>query len=236
MNPSDLSADDLSLALALSSTPDLLAELVALSRSRLGFFPNTFARTFEYPWFATRMADCAGRAVLDVGAGVNVLPLWLADREANVVTIDNHAMERIPDSRQTWNEWGFFDYGILDPRIRSYRVDVASFKTMSPFDTIYSVSVLEHLLAVDRRRALSAIAGMTRYGSVFLLSVDLVQNTDRLWAMCEGRLVEEESRHGSLHDLIGELAQESLKMVSCEICRGIARTRTDFALIECRRT
>src|SRR4029077_16029877 len=87
----------------------LLDELRRLSNERLGFFPATARRAIEYPWFADRLLDCAGKRILDVGAGVNVLPLWLADRGATVVTVDPHPQVRDPSDKSHWNEWGYLD-------------------------------------------------------------------------------------------------------------------------------
>jgi SAM-dependent methyltransferase len=60
------------LAIGAQSAVDLdrLNELVAFSRERIGFFPRAVIRMHEYPWFVDKMRDCAGKHILDVGAGV----------------------------------------------------------------------------------------------------------------------------------------------------------------------
>jgi len=232
---SDISAPD--LARALGDAPDraMLADLVAVSRERIGFFPATSSRTIEYPWFASRLAGNAGRVVIDVGAGVCVLPFWLADRGCRVVTLDSHPAARDPRDRAGWNEWGFLDYGRLDPRIVSHRIDAAAFEPEVRAAAVYSVSVLEHMKAVVRRAVIARLPGWLAPGGRLYLSFDLVPGTDELWPLSEGRIVDAGGDHGVFADVLAELRAVGLKIVDTSLVRSIPASRTDVAFLEALR-
>jgi hypothetical protein len=95
-----------------SSTPKLLKEMVDYSLNKIGFFPKTTIRLFEYPWIYEQIEKYKrlnGTRIVDVGAGVSLLPFYLADKEAIVTTIDPHPnLERKLEDKHNWNEWGFF--------------------------------------------------------------------------------------------------------------------------------
>ena len=227
-NPSDIGAAGLAWGMAHCPTPRLLAELVTLSRRQLGFFPQTIIRTLEYPWMATRMRGFAGRRVLDVGAGVSVMPLWLAEQGAQVVTCDPHDMIRDPAHRSGWNEWGFLDYAALDPRIASLNLPVEAVEDQEGFDAIYSVSVVEHIPAAARRAALARIARLLRPGGTLLLTVDVVPGSDDLWPLAEGRAVDPDAAHGTTADLRAEIEAQGLRLVEITERRAIPGSRTDL--------
>src|SRR5712692_6498816 len=91
----DMSAEARGAALAASDRADLLRELVDVSHAAFGFFADQFTYTINYPWVAARLEGLpAGSRVLDFGAGVSPMPLWLADRGVLVDTVDNHPIER----------------------------------------------------------------------------------------------------------------------------------------------
>jgi 2-polyprenyl-3-methyl-5-hydroxy-6-metoxy-1,4-benzoquinol methylase len=161
----------------------LLLELMRLSREKFGFFPKTISRTFEYPWFARRLGGDPMRRVLDIGAGVCVLPLWLAQRKIDVVTIDSSRLQRDPDDKGGWNEWGYLDYGRLDTRIVSHHLDAQLYEPEQPFDAIYSVSVIEHMPANVRRNVLSRLPSWLAPSGRVFLSLDLTPGTDNLWPL-----------------------------------------------------
>jgi hypothetical protein len=232
---SDIPEHALARALADAQDRALLAELVALSREQIGFFPATASRTVEYPWFAERLARHAGRAVIDVGAGVCVLPFWLARQDCRVVTLDSHRLARDPRARADWNEWGFLDYGKLDPRIVSYRIDAAAFEPELPAAAVYSVSVLEHMPAAVRRALVARLAGWLAPGGRVYLSLDLVPGTDDLWPLSEGRIVDPGGEHGGFADVLAELRAAGLVIVETSLARGIPASRTDVAFLEAQR-
>ncbi len=221
------------LAYGMRETPDwpLLDELVGLSREHLGFFPSTIIRTIEYPWFAGRLAAHAGQAVLDVGAGVSALPLWLAKKGCQVTTLDNHTLVRRRQDIHKWNEWGFLDYSSLDPSITSLQVDASTFETGERFAAIYSISVLEHVPAQLRRRILSAMKRLLApYGRCYL-SFDLVPDSEALWRMSEGSEVEPPEIHGRLEDVLNELPAAGLQVLETTTRRRIEGSRTDLAFV-----
>jgi len=221
------------LAWGFSETPDseILTDLVALSRDKLGFFPKTVIRALEYPWFAKRMADAAGKRILDVGAGVNVLPFWLAARGAEVVTVDNHPLRRDLADRSNWNEWGFLDYGAMDGRIASFNMDMAKFALGTSFDVIYSVSVIEHMPAATRRAVIGQMAALLAPGARLLLSLDLVPGSDALWPLSEGVRVDVEGAHGSIQDVLAELRGAGLAPLEWGVRREIPGSRTDLLFL-----
>ncbi|MDR3387543.1 MAG: methyltransferase domain-containing protein [Rudaea sp.] len=200
------------------------------------FFPAHNPRALEYPWLAENVpADLRGLRLLDVGAGVNPLPFVFADRGAVVVTLDNHPATRDPDHREHWNEWGSLDYSRLDPRISSLRVAYEQSVIAQPFDCIYSVSVIEHLPWRIRRQWLGKFAQQLKSRGVLLLTVDLVPDTDLLWNMSEGNVVEDAAVHGEFSTLIDELGQTGFAVADTRVERRIPATRVDVGFIKAMR-
>jgi 2-polyprenyl-3-methyl-5-hydroxy-6-metoxy-1,4-benzoquinol methylase len=224
------------LAWGMAETPDweLLSELVGLSRTKLGFFPSTIIRTIEYPWFAQRLDRHAGDAVLDVGAGVCVLPLWLAGKGCKVVTVDNHPLVRDTQQKSRWNEWGFLDYSSIDPAITSLQVDASTFEASQPFGAIYSVSVLEHVPGDLRRAILANLKRLLADHGYLYLSFDLVPNTNDLWPLSEGKTVETPDVHGRLVDVQAELRDAGFQVLEATTRRHMEGSRTDLAFIVAR--
>jgi 2-polyprenyl-3-methyl-5-hydroxy-6-metoxy-1,4-benzoquinol methylase len=223
------------LAYGLMHTPDwpLLNELVALSREQLGFFPKTVIRTVEYPWFARRLERHAGERVLDVGAGVCALPLWLALRGCHVTTVDSHSLTRDPRQRgNNWNEWGFLDYGLLDERIVSLQVDAATYSALESFDAIYSVSVLEHLPAELRRAIFANLRRQLSPDGRLYMSFDLVPGTDDLWLLSEGQVVEDPGVHGDIDTILSEMRGLGFRIDEFTKVRHIQGSRTDIVMLE----
>jgi len=231
---SDADASLLDVAYGCEETADwrLLVELTRLSRDKLGFFPKTIGRTIEYPWFARRLRADPGARILDIGSGVCVLPLWLAQQDIDVVTIDYSAHHRDLDDKGGWNEWGYLDYGRLDARIISHHLDAQLYEPEQPFDAIYSVSVIEHMRANVRRNVLNKLPGWLAPGGRVLVSLDLTPGTDDLWPLSEGEVVDRKQPHGTLHDVTAEMQQAGLRIVEVAVRRAIAGSRTDLAFIE----
>ena len=84
--------------------------------------------------------------------------------EAGLQAYLTHPLHRDPADRSRWTEWGFLDYGALDPRITSINAPVEALEGAAPFDAACSVSVVEHLPADVRRAALARIAALLRPG------------------------------------------------------------------------
>jgi 2-polyprenyl-3-methyl-5-hydroxy-6-metoxy-1,4-benzoquinol methylase len=209
----------------------LLLELTRLSREKLGFFPKTITRTLEYPWFASQLRAGLRHRVLDIGAGVCVLPLWLAQQGIDVVTIDS-SPQRDLDNKAGWNEWGYLDYSRLDARIVSHNLDAQLYEPERPFNAIYSVSVMEHMPRNVRRNVLNKLPSWLAPGGRVFLSLDLTSGTDDLWPLSEGQVVDREQHHGTLHDVAAEMKQAGLQVIKVAVRRRIAGSKTDVAFIE----
>ena len=228
----DIGLHELAVGIGFHDDPAALLDLVAFSRARIGFFPRTVIRTHEYPWFARQIGDCAGLKILDVGAGVCCLPFLFADRGAVVTTVDKHVSLRNSQPRDQWNEWGFLDYGAIDQRITSYNTDMSGFDPSVSFDIIYSVSVMEHMPATVRRAAIGRIAQLLGPGGKLYLSLDLIPGTTDLWNMNEGQIVDP-AGHGTLADIIAELAGAGLHLLAESTLAGMPLSRTDVAYLIC---
>lgn len=231
----DIDAQELSALLIASAQPRLLNELVAISRDTFGFFPAHAPRAVEYPWvLATLQASARDNRILDVGAGINALPLALARRGARVSTVDSHPVVRDPRRREEWNEWGFLDYAALDASIRSFHVAYEDWQADAPFAAIYSVSVIEHLPAHVRRRWIAAFRRHLRPAGLLLLTVDLVPGCEVLWNRSEGVVVEEAALHGDLAGLCRELTEAGFRIEETSTARNLLRSNVDLALIRAR--
>jgi hypothetical protein len=71
---------------------------------------------------------------MDVGAGVSPLPIVLAQKGVRVDCNDKSPTSRIMPVTAEWNEWGLFDYSVVDPRIRSYHRDAREYVPAQPYD------------------------------------------------------------------------------------------------------
>jgi 2-polyprenyl-3-methyl-5-hydroxy-6-metoxy-1,4-benzoquinol methylase len=233
----DMSAEDLGAALAASDRADLLRELVDVSHAAFGFFADQFTYTINYPWVAARLEGLpAGSRVLDFGAGVSPMPLWLADRGVLVDTVDNHPIERTLPSAEDWNAWGFFDYRQLRPNVASHHCAIAEFTPVSRFDAVYSVCVLAHMPRATREDTLRRCHGWLQSGGRLLLTIDLIPATDFLWNRSEGREVEPLLVHGTVAELLCQLASIGFRLNESRVLRTLPRSRTDVLLIDCTAT
>lgn len=231
----DMAGRDVERMMALTPYPQLLSALVYKGRETLGFFPAHNPRALEYPWILAHVpADLQGVKILDVGAGVNPLPLVLADRGAVVTTVDNHPQTRVPENRAQWNEWGFLDYATLDPRITSMHCAYEQAQFPAPWDCIYSVSVIEHLQCSVRQQWIEGFAVQLKPGGLLLLTVDLIPGTDLLWNRSEGQVVEETAVHGSWLSLLQELENIGLEIQTTEFARNIPDSQVDVGLLSAR--
>lgn len=233
----DIGYDNLEQLIKSSKSPEILTSLVALSRKSFGFFNKTLSRSVEYPYIIKTIGAIVGKHVLDVGAGVSPLPLYLALHGATVVTVDNSATVRQPDcDRHEWNGWGFFDYGQLNDNIASLNRDICDIEfSAEQFDCIYSVSVLEHMSAESRRAMWGRMSPWVKESGLLLLTLDLVPETECLWNYCEGKLVEQSDLHGDTKAVEAELNKEGFGLDECKILRMAPESMTDIALLSFRK-
>jgi SAM-dependent methyltransferase len=223
---------DLQAMLARTPYADDLRTLVERAQATIGFFPAHNPRALEYPWvLASLPVQLGGMRILDVGAGVNPLPFVLADRGAQVVTLDNHPLTRSASDRAAWNEWGFLDYATLDARIRSIRCAWEDARLDETFDAIYSVSVIEHVPAAVRRAWIGQFARYLETGGRLLLTVDITPDSDRLWNRSEGNVVDAACEHGTFATLLDELRHAGFAIDHTGIERAIPDARIDAGFI-----
>jgi 2-polyprenyl-3-methyl-5-hydroxy-6-metoxy-1,4-benzoquinol methylase len=227
--------DNLVAGIHRSSRPKLLKSLVEFSLAELGFFSRTPHRMLEYPWIVSEMGEVGGLRVLEVGAGVNPLPLWLARAGAVVTTVDNHLHRRTQADQHEWNEWGFLDYSSLNERVRSFNCEISDLQTEDIFHIVYSTSVLEHVLASRRRSIFKRIAALLHPNGRLLMTLDLIPGTKQLWNRSEGREVESVTDHGDVDGVLAELENAGFTVGNCEIVRTMDGSRTDLALIKAAR-
>lgn len=235
-HPYDLAPDLLARALAAAERPDLLQQLVDTSRRVWGVYTRHFAYTINYPWVAAKLESLAkGSRILDVGAGVTPLPLFLAERGLFVETVDPHSIVRTRIATADWNEWGFFDYGALHPNLKSSNCAIADFTAAESFDAIYSVSAITHLSRAVREDAIRRCHALLRSGGLLLLAVDLIPSTNFLWNYSAGREIETPERHGTIYDLLEQLSLLNFDITEAEGRRSVMESRTDLAFIAASR-
>ena len=231
----DIGLHEMAVGARYSPNALKLKHLIKFSREKIGFFPKTIIRTHEYSWFIEHIQDCAGKRILDVGAGVCCLPFYLADCGAEVTTVDRHHIMRNSQPKEAWNEWGFLDYGALQPGIKSFNMDMGEFDTDESFDIIYSVSVIEHMTAKVRQAVISQMSRLMRTQGALFLSLDLFPGSMLLWNYNEGKIVDSQN-HGTLDDIKAELTASGFDVFSESFVRGMPLSRTDVAYLVCKKS
>jgi SAM-dependent methyltransferase len=230
----DMAADDFNHAARLTPRPDLLRYLADLSRQCFGFYTRHFPRSLEYPWIAAKLEDNAARKIMvDIGTGLCPVPPFLAERGAVVHCLDSHPLIRTAETRAQWNEWGFFDYAALHPRLFSHHIDALAFQPPAPVDVVYSISVIEHMPRQVWTATLAAAARWLKPGGRLLLTLDLVPGTDLLWNYSEGRMVEAPEAHGDRRTIAQQLDALGFEVVEEQVLRALPQSRTDILLLDC---
>ena len=229
----DIGEEGLAWALARSPAPETLTALVSRAREHFGWFSKQVSRAFEYPWVMDQLGCLPETTVLDVGAGISPLPLLLAELGAKVITVDHSPTQRVLEQNaREWTGWGFFDYAVLHPHIRSQNNDVSAVHfPEQAFGAVYSVSVIEHMPSQARRCLWSRIGRWLDRKGLLLLTVDLIHNTDQLWNLSEGKQVETSRKHGDLAMLEAELAEAGFHLETHVILRELRDTSADCAML-----
>jgi 2-polyprenyl-3-methyl-5-hydroxy-6-metoxy-1,4-benzoquinol methylase len=218
--------------------PDAL-ELIALrlhARTTTRFYPDHAPRLWEYPVVAAMIRDhlSPGSRLIDIGAGVTPLAPFLTGAGYVVDTVDPSPIVRTWPPQDDWNEWDFLDYGAAGLAHRSWHSTLADVPRHPLFDGAYSVSVIEHLPAADRRALLTDISYRVRKGGLVVLTIDLVRGEDALWNRNLGLQVEDPAAHGRMEDVIEEAAREGLELVHREIVRDWGDVDVDIGLVALR--
>lgn len=225
----------LQAAIPLVQNPLLLIEALSTSRQMLGFFPDHLPRCIEYPWVIEILQNRQGLRVLDAGAGVSPLSLMLASRGHKVTTVDPHLVDRTKAAKDTWTEWGFLDYSTLDNRIESLNTGYQDTDDNLLLDAVVSVSVIEHLTRQTRLCWLQKASRQLREGGELLLTVDTVPFSRLLWNFSEGKQVDDDSLHGDLPILLGEIEKAGFVVEQFEHANWLPLSRVGMARIRARR-
>jgi 2-polyprenyl-3-methyl-5-hydroxy-6-metoxy-1,4-benzoquinol methylase len=212
---------------------NLLLETITFSRANFGWYTKHYPRLYEYPWILKKLQkNPANLKIADFGAGITPLPLQLSQRGAKVFTIDNHNIKRDLQIIDKVNEWGFFDYAVLDDNITSYNQSLCdqTFEKNS-LDVWYSVSVIEHMPAQTRRTIFKIMADTLKNRGRLLLTLDLVKGTQDLWNMSAGKIVEDKKEHGTLDSFVYELKSFGFKINEKKRYKMPENEKVDLAMI-----
>lgn len=233
INPFDLPPEDFELAMATAERPDLLHHLVDVSRRSFGFYA-LYPYTINYPWAAARLERLApGSCALDIAAGLNPLPLFLAARGVFVDCVDHSPVTRAPPPGNDWNEWGFFDYGRVHANLRAYHCDIREFQPTRLYDAIYSICAIAHMPSAVRREIFHLCRQWLQADGDLLLALDLVPSTDLIWNRCLGEEVEPTPKHGTVDDVVSELTAMRFRVEEPTITRNVPKARTDLLFLRC---
>ena len=230
----DISDDQLKWAFSKSVYPEQLDALITISRKNFGWFVNHIPRCFEYPWCINQIGECNNKMILDFGAGISPLPIFLAESGASIITVDNHkTIRKIGQDPTNWNPWGFLDYSYINNRIKSFNLDLNELKlSEKSLDVVYSISVIEHIKAIERRRIWHGIYPWLKEKGFLILTIDLVLDTENIWNFSEGIPVEQIEKHGTLETVKKELSDEGFELLNCEFVRRVPKSRTDCVMLK----
>lgn len=230
----DIGEKELLDAISSSNSPELLKELVDLSRLNFGWFNKRQTRVDEYVWISNQINSFKNAKALDIGAGISPLPIYIAQKNNTVITIDNSEIKRIlGENQKDWNGWGYLDYNKINKNIHSYNCDInqATFDPQS-FDYVYSVSVIEHFPSNARKQLWHMINHWSKPSASLLITVDLIPGTSYLWNYANGIEIESRTAHGNIDELISELLSSGFDEVSTDILRDYTDLqRTDLGLL-----
>lgn len=213
---------------------DMLLKIVNMSRNNFGWFTRHLPRVYEYTWIVQQLHDIRGKTMLDIGTGISPIPLFLAREGAKIVTVDHHnVIRKLDEDRNLWNEWGFFDYSVLDKSIQSFNSGIESLTFPNNyFDIVYSISTIEHIPANIRRQIWVNANSWMKRGSQLVLTVDLIRGTKHLWNYDEEQVIEDVTSHGSLQDLISEITHLGFELAKNELLQDLpSNYKVDCALL-----
>lgn len=235
ISPRDITPKTLRTAIDVSASPQLLFEAVVRSRRLLGFFPDHLPRCIEYPWVAKNLPEHGKLKVIDVGAGVSVMPIMMAERGHRVLTVDPHSIVRDIGNKTSWTEWGFLDYSQIDHRIASLNAAYQDLPDDLTYDAVVSVSVIEHLPRQIRNQCISKAYRQLVPGGTLLLTVDTEPFSKRLWNYSEGILVDDPGVHGTVDDLVREVTEAGFELQILELQDRVPLARVGMARINARK-
>ncbi len=237
-HPRDFSSSTLAPLVRRHPDAARLMEMRMHARRTTGFYPDHSPRLWEYPVVADLIEDHlpAGSQLLDIGAGVSPLAPFLTSRGYEVDTLDPSSVHRDWSDHKEWNEWHYLDYGSAGLARRSWNCTLDELPETLSYDGVYSISVIEHVAATDRRMLLNDISLRTRPGGLVILTIDLVPGTDDLWNMNLGVEVDDPAVHGTLPEVIGECARVGLDVFHQDTVREWPGTHVEIGLLVARQT
>ncbi len=198
-----------------------------------GYFDDYPPYRIVYPWMLRRLRGLSsGARLLDLGAGINPLPLVLAEAGFVVDCVDSSNIVRTLPATADWNGWGFFNYVSLHPNLRSFQSSAEDFR-VGHYDGIYCAGMLAHLKAAARTAVIANCASMLDVGAPLLLYLDLIPGTDFIWNRCADKEVEDRAIHGTQGMVLEEFAAEGFELLAADVVRGVEGTRTDILMIHC---
>lgn len=202
-----------------------------------GFYPDHAPRLWEYPVVSRALADAvpAGSRIVDIGAGVNPLVPYLTTLGYLVETVDPSPTIRLWPAKPRWGEWGYLDYNVTGLAHSSWNCTLQETPDDVRFAAAYSVSVIEHIKADDRRAMLAAAAARMRPQGMLVLTVDLKRGTSRLWNRCLGEVVESWEVHGTFADLQEEIHDAGFDLCEARSVRNWGNSRVDIGYVTARR-
>jgi hypothetical protein len=179
-----------------------------------GWVASNPNRAWEYPWVmhqVRRRRTGRTKRAADFGAGKSPVPIGLAKLgfETDVVDPDSEPVL----GRRYGNEWDFVDYSSWGITTHKAGMEESIFAEHE-LGVAVSVSVIEHLPADLRRRAISEVARVVEPRGLVVLTVDVMPGgSHQLW----NRVVDEIEPlnvHGTVEDVIAEAA-------SCGLAVGV---------------
>jgi len=237
-HPRDFTADTLDGLVARHPDPVGLLALRLDAWRTIGFYPDHAPRLWEYPAVAGLLRDSLtpGSRIIDVGAGVTPLVPYLGRLGYQVDTVDPSPIRRQWPPAPDWNEWDFLDYAQAGMAHASWNRVLDELPPLPPFDGAYSVSVIEHLVADERRALVTEMASRVRPGGLVVLTIDLVRNQDDLWNRNRGVEVEDPTGHGTITDVAIEAGRAGLELFRMDRVRHWGDVDVDIGLLAMRRT
>ncbi len=232
-HPRDYGTGSLDALVDRHPDPIALAELRLHAWDTLGFYPDHAPRLWEYPVVAglIRSRLAKGSRLVDIGAGVTPLPSFLTGQGFVVDTVDSSDVRRTWPPQPDWNEWDFLDYGQAGLAHRSWNTTLDNLPRRPAFDGAYSVSVIEHMPAADRRSLLAEVSSRVGHGGLVVLTIDLVRGEDTLWNRNRGLAVEDPAVHGTFSDIVDECNAVGRELEAEERVRRWGEVEVDIGLL-----
>ncbi len=236
-HPRDFGLKTLASVVSSHPNPLRLVDLRVASWGSTGFFPDHAPRLWEYPVAADLLSRQLkpNSRIIDIGAGVNPLVPYLSAQGFEVDTVDPSLTIREWSDNSKWTEWGFLDYEKAGMGHKSWNCLMHDMPANATYDAAYSISVIEHLPAADRRQLLRDIADHLRPGGLLILTIDLVRGSDDLWNRSQGKIVESDSIHGDLPGLVTEATAVGLSATDVQRVRDWGDVPVDIGLVVLQR-